>query len=378
MNKFNARLKTPWVTRKRDFLTRMGGWWAIFCCLGWLGFSVSAQSSEELYQAEVAISEREPKAQAAALQQALRQVITKLSGQQRFVQPSVFKANASETDLLVQGYVYENRPANEDGLPQSVLVVNFHPQDIEAFMRQAGIPLWGEKRPLVLLWVDVEGQGLISQDEHPQTAEWLTSSAAQRGLPVLLPLLDLTDRLEIKAQNMLTLERDKVLHSGERYRADAVLLAHIHPQDNGWSGQWKAYTQAESLEWKAQGTVLASVLDEGIQTLTDQLAAQAQAQTASTAADSPTEPVQIRIDKVANYQDYAHIYTYLSGLAMVTDLVPLQTQADGQLLLQLQVRGGAKNLAPALQLSRLLTPVAPESPPPTHPETDALHYQYQP
>ncbi len=347
----------------------------------------AAQTIKHLYQAEVPVNGRGQAVRAKALQQALKHVLMKLSGQREWLQRPEVRKQLTQADPLVQGYVYESRPQAPGALPQSVLVVNFHPADVRAFMQRLHIPLWSADRPLVLVWLALASEGLASQEDQPHLFDALLKAAEQRGLPVLLPLLDLADRQQMKASQMMSLKAEDIWQSAERYKPDVVALVEVKPLNNQWVSDWKVYTHSSSLDWQEQKGSMQAALEVGIGHLTDKLAAQTQLADLSSQA---IESLELRIDNVNSYQDYARIYKYLQALGMVTSVELKHTQ-PGQLLLALQARGGAVGFQQATQLNEVLIPApVAEKPDSSHAwmnadneitdatETGMLHYIYQP
>ncbi len=322
------------------------------CLGGASGLPVFAatQTLDDWYRVEVAVEGRGPAARSQALRKALGDLLVKLSGQQQFLQDAAVKQQLSQAAKWVQGYVYESRPAAHGDLPRSVLVVNFHAHDVKAFMQQVGIPLWGENRPLVLAWIDVAPSGLVSEEYHPRAAQFLSHAAARRGLPLLLPLLDLQDRQQVSSDTMLDLERPAALQSGERYKPDAVLFAQVREQEGRWSSVWKAHTQTDSFAWEGREASLQASLSAGIEQLTDRLSAQVQRSERVTQA---SQTLSVRIENVQSYRDYLALVTYLEGLGLTQTVKPMEIHA-AEVLLELQVRGSEQDFQQATQLNRLL------------------------
>jgi len=321
------------------------------CALLNVPVSGFAQTVNDFYRVEVAVNGRGQATRTQALQTALGNLLVKLSGQKKFLQQPEIKQQLSQAAKLVQSYVYESRPSAQGSLPRSVLVVNFHPNDVNAFMQRVGVPNWGENRPLVLAWVNIKPKGWVSEEYNPNAAQLLSHAAKRRGLPLLLPLLDLEDLQQISGKTMLDLEREEALQSAERYKPDVVLFAQLNQQNNRWSSVWKAYTQTDFFSWEGQEASLQASLTTGIGHLTEQLAAQTQQ---ANLATLPLETVTVHIDNVQSYQDYGRLVNYLKGLGVVQTIEPLQTSST-EIILQLQVRGGAKGLQQVTQLSRLLS-----------------------
>jgi len=67
------------------------------------------------------------------------------------------------------------------------------------------VPIWGKQRPSTLVWLVVEDEGgrrLIGTDEESEYLSVLKERASVRGIPMLIPLLDLEDNARLKPSDV--------------------------------------------------------------------------------------------------------------------------------------------------------------------------------
>src|SRR5262245_61670882 len=77
---------------------------------------------------------------------------------------------------------------------QGQLRVGFDARTLRTWMLARGLPVWGDDRPLVMLWlaIDLEGdRAIVGADDESGVQATLAKVAGERGLPLQLPLLEI-------------------------------------------------------------------------------------------------------------------------------------------------------------------------------------------
>jgi hypothetical protein len=158
----------------------------LLVCLSLFGLSALAAPVSDLYQVREAVSSQQPEERAAALSRALDTLVLRLTGKADAAQSPALKALRKDPQQIVSQYGYEG----------DTLLVDFDPLSTDRQLRQAGLALWGANRPSILLWwlSDAsEGSHLIGDGQA--AAASLNQAAQHRGLPLRLPLADLSEQL---------------------------------------------------------------------------------------------------------------------------------------------------------------------------------------
>lgn len=167
------------------------------------------------------------------------------------------KADAPQAPALAELRAAPEKVISQFGFEAdgSALVVEFDPASSERALRQAGLALWGNNRPLILAWwleQDVAGSTLIGDGQG--AAEALRRAAQHRGLPLRLPLADLDEQLAATSEALASAELDGLAGVSERYAADVMLTVLSAEQDGKWQAQWRI----RFLDKTAQGKVSAA------------------------------------------------------------------------------------------------------------------------
>lgn len=212
--------------------------------LSFASFCALAEPLAHLHQV------REPagagEARETMLAKALDTLIVRLTGKQDAPQTPALAELRADPQQIISQFGYE-----ADG---STLLVEFDPGSSERALRQAGLALWGNNRPLLLAWwldQDVAGSSLVGDGQA--AADPLRRAAQHRGLPLRLPLADLGEQLAATPQTLDSADLAGLDEVSERYAADVLLAVLSAEQDGKWQAQWRM----RFLDKTAQGKVSA-------------------------------------------------------------------------------------------------------------------------
>lgn len=213
--------------------------------LSFASFCALAEPLAHLHQV------REPAVEGVArdamLTRALDSLIVRLTGKADAPQAPALAELRAGPEKIISQFGFE-----ADG---SALVVEFDPASSERALRQAGLALWGNNRPLILAWwLEEELGGSTLVGDGQSTAETLRRAAQHRGLPLRLPLADLNEQLAATSEALSSAEFDGLAEVSERYAADVLLAVVSAEQDGKWQAQWRI----RFLDQTAQGKVSAA------------------------------------------------------------------------------------------------------------------------
>ena len=130
-----------------------------------------AQAPADGYLGRVAVADQSEATRTATLGEALSQVLERAGGQPLASQPRL-QPTLARASRMLQRYSYERDPASG----QLMLVAGFDPRGVDAALRNAGLPVWG--------------QVLVAADEVPLSigdlhgiGDYSRALAAVRSLP---------------------------------------------------------------------------------------------------------------------------------------------------------------------------------------------------
>jgi hypothetical protein len=135
------------------------------------------------------------------------------------------------------------------------------------------LSLWGANRPSMLGWWlndSAEGSSLVGDGQS--SAAPLRRAAQHRGLPLRLPLADLSEQLVATAPNLEGSDAAPLRDASERYSADALLAVHAHEEGGQWQAKWHLWLGDQKEAGSVQGADQAAVADAVMLAISQRLA----------------------------------------------------------------------------------------------------------
>jgi len=359
--------------------------------LCWLMLSMMAPSAlavvevDGLYQVEKPVSSQNASERTRVMSAALVEVLVRLAGSDPISsQPSLTRALAAAGRYVQQYNYFESEVVDEAGQlrPQLMLRMMFDADRLRKLLEQSGLAVWGKARPVTLLWLALEQGGtryMLADGQQSEIRAMVEQEAKRRGVPLLLPLMDLEDQSTVQLADVWGGFDDSVRKASRRYGADSVVVGRLwQDRSGGWAGRWSLYLPDQDLHWQVASTQLKTALGDGIDSMADTMISRY----ALLLGDAEAQAVDIVVSPITGLDSYARLGKMFNHLDPVTDVDLVNMQAD-QVRYRLTVRGGQRILQQSLSISTLLTPVA-SSPETTSPTTEtpvpdtALRYKYTP
>ncbi|MDC9565826.1 MULTISPECIES: DUF2066 domain-containing protein [unclassified Pseudoalteromonas] len=205
----------------------------IFC------FSVSAVEVTDLYQDILKVDDKSRDTRLAASRKALLNVLVKVSGDETADQNKLAQQRTKNISDYMLKFEYDEK-ANG----QLNLVVKFEARKINELIKELNLPLWGVQRPLVAIWLGIEDnwrRELVTQESYPQLEQLIYDKAGRRGLPVVVPLLDLQDRRLVGIPEVWGNFSEPVEEASRRYSAERSITARMYqePDSETWILDWR-------------------------------------------------------------------------------------------------------------------------------------------
>ena len=399
----------------RLFLSAVSFSLALFFSLAWnlvLNLMVvptaSAVEVTDLYQAKVLATGQQSD---VVLKKAMAEVLVKVGGQLDVVkQPLLAQALRKPRSYLIR-FRYQTEQQ------QSFLIADFDANKINNLFKQADLAIWGNLRPQVLVWLVVQENGerqvladSTATDPHNMAMlEQIKQFSAERGLPMLLPLMDLTDATEVDYLDLWARFAKPITAFSARYRPEATVVIrvsdYIAPEpipaqiaelateleanktssqlnanqaseaanvdslvvDNRgcvvcqqeWQMDWSFIGQQQRFSQSYRGSDQQQLLAEVLNDITDDIY---QHYAATTNAE---QKVLLDVANVSDLKQYMNITEFLQSLSSVQS-VTLVSASGQQRRFEVDIIGSKKALLAALklnqQLRQYIDPLAPYRP----------------
>ncbi len=327
--------------------------WAV-CVLATLFLSIAEMPEARgievptLFTAEIPLDPDADDPRNDAYAAALVEVLLRVSGPELSGNPELIE------DLfpIPAAYVTQFRPGSDESL-----WVSFDGQAIEATLRNAGQTIWGSDRPLTLVWLAVDwGRGereIIAADDPNRTQQQARSIdrnrmlrervlevAAQRGLPLVFPLLDTTDLQSVTFSDIWGGFDDAVLDASQRYDVNSVLIGRLRPSSSQ-RNRWTYIFSDDRRGWSGEPEAI-------INQIADLLAAEF-----AVGGNAPIELVVLRVAGIESIDAYGAVQQLLSGVSLIESYKISEVSGD-TVNYSVEVRGGAERLRRALRFNGLI------------------------
>ncbi|MGQ0656512.1 MAG: DUF2066 domain-containing protein [Chromatiales bacterium] len=318
-------------------------WRVVLALLAFTAGVAGAATVTGLNEALVPVADRTDKARAEATKEALREVLIKLTGDRNAIRGET-EALIRDAGNYVLQYQYRDLPAQEDGgRPRTALWVQFDEAALTNALAATGVAPWGSDRPSLLLWLLSE-QGdsgsLTGSEEQSALGESARFHASRRGIPLVLPLLDLDDTARIAPSDVKRDNVERIRDASARYATRATATAVLtDAPEGGWRGRFTLQFGERSSTWLAQGETPDAALGQGMDQFADALAAGAV--TARPAGSR--ESVKLQVEGIETAQQFAQVEEYLRTLSPV-ESVAVQRLERGRVTFGVVSRGGLPTL----------------------------------
>ncbi|MGD8341390.1 MAG: DUF2066 domain-containing protein [Gammaproteobacteria bacterium] len=333
------------------------------CCAGLLlalPAIASAATFPDLYVVSVAPDDAASNSRADAIQRGMRLLLTRITGRQQAADYPGAEQLIRNADRYLSLYA----PLSEEEIR-----VGFIRGAVNDELTRLEMPIWGDERPLTLLWLAAEfpdGQraelqaaeeggpragavaGAASNPLDGEAAELFDSvateiltAADERGLPVVLPLLDPEDRRHVRFADVWGGFDRVVARAAERYQADTVMIVRIVATDFGPELDW-IVQRGDRVE-----TLTTPRARLGVDWLADEFASEF-----TTVGGASLAWVTVR--DIRNWPDLGRVLEYLDSVSII-ESVDIDSMDGTDLLLRIAARGGDSQLARYLTLDGELT-----------------------
>lgn len=326
-----------------------------------------AAKVEHLYQAKVPVTAQTAAERVGAIRQGLQDVLVRVSGNSAVLTLPELQDSVKQADKFLDGYSYQTDPQSGD----LSVVLNFSPAAIKGILRELHQAMWGSERPLLVVWVSEKQDARVDSSAlsidgllRAQVQEW----AERRGIPVIFPVMDLTDI----SHNWLTEDGQlspQLRAELQRYHADGVLQVDFIQGNNlQWQSQWQLLSPSQQLRWQFSGNHSQALAKQGMNAVADSLAAQ---YAVLENVDAPNA-VDIRVSNVSSLPIYAKVMQYLKKLGPVSEVEVVDVSKDS-VLFRLLLLSDKAGLAQAMRFQPMLKPQTQ----PNNQQDSVLHYRYQ-
>lgn len=341
------------------------------------GFAVEVAG---LYQATVAVETRgDTGEQQRAFTEGMQQVLLKISGQEMVLENPAIRNALNNAQNYVESWSYDTReqPAADPGQPaQSILEmqIDFFRPELDELLSDTNIAVWPTNRQATLVWMVEESElgvrRVLGQDDDGELINSLQREAQKRGIPLLLPLLDLDDRRFVDTEQLWNLDDEHIQSISRRYSAESVLVIRVFSSlGDEFLGRSKYYFRGQQLSLDIYGDSLDELVTAPVNLAADELAAYYAVRLGRQGAGVTA---YMSVEGVEDLRDYADLLNYIDSLTDVSDYM-VSSISEDKVELKLSTGGQIRQLVESIALGRSLR----EQGSVTRGEGGAMHMSYR-
>ena len=321
---------------------------ALFCT------SVMAEQVSGLYNGRVLVADQSEQSRSKGVNQALEQVLIKLTGNSKIMQlPGIQKA-VSNTNNFIASVGYTKLPAASleelAGQPGFSLQVSFSAEAIDQLIRWAQLPILPAGRPKLVFWIvrdDAEtGRQFVTEQQFPDFTQSFQQIMQDRAVPYQLPALDLEDQLSLSVNEAWSMREQTIEVASQRYAADGWVLLRFFTTTSGQvRGSWiyKLGDQRGFDDVRAEDTE--TFVGLAVNELVDSISAQL-----TYVPQVDTSKLVVQINQVDSFADYQAVVAQVQGLKLVRSSHVSAVEGD-RLFVTVDIDGGVDLLISALERS---------------------------
>lgn len=309
--------------------------------------SLSAAEVADLYQDTVVVDNKSREIRLEASRKALLNVLVKVSGLQSASENKQAQQLTKNIADYILKFEYDERVSGE-----LKLIVKFEARKINSLIKSLNLPLWGMQRPLVVLWLAIEEnkrREMVTQESYPQLEQLIYDKAGRRGLPVVVPLLDLQDRRLVGIPEVWGNFSQPIEEASKRYSGERTITARMYQEQGSeiWVLDWR-FTNADLFESNrivgSKQQVLAQMIDDLTQNLANEYAI-------DPTAYHQQQSAILTLKGVQSFVDIEQAKRRLLNLSVVTQAIVIRKSSDA-VEFGLNHTGNVSDLKKALELDR--------------------------
>ena len=313
--------------------------------------TASAVELHTLYSASIPVADHNTATQDNAIQQGLKIVLIKITGNPGVVTIPNIAHEITQARSLVKTFNYQKQ-ATSHGSPYQ-LNMTFDQQAISSLLKTNNQATWPSDRPLTFIWISLPGSDdnhILTNNQDDLLTHTVSHLAQDRGLPIILPILDLDDQHIISLDRSQAPTQQALQQLATRYHAQAILSAQATFTNNHFNFNWTFQYNGQSYSWETTGQTAATAIRAGMTQATNLLATQL----AVLDNTNLQTHLNITVSNVNNLVDYANLLSYLKSLDIINNLT-VNSMDNNTVNLVITLSSGKQNLLNTLSTQHKLS-----------------------
>lgn len=344
---------------------------AVFLFIGLCGSPIAAAPVADLYEVRVPVPDQSDAAREWALKTGLAKVLIKVTGNsQVLLNPQLDGITAEARRYVTEyGYVgYRDPLATEEAASEAAssregraINIRYSGPAIDQLLRRYQLQIWPAERPSLLVWIVVDdpvvGKQFVTSEQFPDAGDALSQLMADRGVPLLRPMFDLSDLQMLSEEQAWAFDQARMAAVAERYGVNSWLILRAYRSAAGqWRGAWLLNVEGDDSLHSLAADSLPKLIAGIVPAAADKLASRY----AYVPQDIARELV-IQLDNINDFRAYREATEFIESLKPVRALTVDYVDAD-RVGLRVSVEGEASLLLGMLRRDSRATELVPDQP----------------
>jgi len=284
-----------------------------------------------------------------------KEVLIRKSGSNRILRSgAVQKAYPKVTNYL-QRVEYSSHK-NDSNESVYLISLYYEPRLINNIIQQSQMPLWGSNRPVTLLWLAIEEnfeRRIIHESYQVNPIEMqIQKDSIRRGVPIILPLMDLEDELKISMSDIWGRFPSPISEASLRYSADSVLFGRIQLQGEQWNGKFGYLNQGSESSFElVEATpelIISKMMDNIAELLCEKYCVVEEV--------GLKNEILMDVSDINSFTEFKQLESYLKGLSSISK-VELVSVVEHRTLFKLTLLGQLESVLEGISLSQKILPI---------------------
>jgi|GEM_PF-692487 len=317
---------------------------------------VSAESFN-YFGAEVPVESQSRSDQKKAAQEGLMNVLVRISGSEAVRRKSQLVRKAKNALSLVSELQYadlEDRELKDQGF-KHLAKFRFSERLVRKLLADAELPVWSVNRPQTLVWLvedsAASGKQMMPYDKENPLFSGLEEASYYRGMPLVFPLLDLDDQVNLSPSALWALDEKAIVKASARYNAGVILVGKFSVMSSGRVvSSWQYIHAGRTSVYNLRGDTPKQVGYDALLPIADLLASKYSYHSAN------SEYFSLVVERIETYADYRGLINGLTSFDSITD-VKVDAVAGDQVALRFKSQASLSQVKNQIAMTRKLTVV---------------------
>ena len=291
---------------------------------------------EGLFDVEIPVPDETRSIRQAAFADGLGEVLVRISGDRGVLQ----KLKLPSVNAYVKqfSYVAIDPQATDVGAQDKAegqvvarhsLRVQYNATKIMNLLRTSAIPIWGEHRSEVVIWLavrDGSNQYILREQDTSLIKARANDAFQRRGIPEVWPRNDARDQQQLIFADVWAGFAEPMQQASQRYTTGPVVSASMAWNGALWVGDWSLFMGKDSRRWTLKERDYSALISQAVDLVAD---AMGQKFAVLEATDTQgLKQILVEIDQVESVKKFRQVQKYLISLPVVQSVSLSQVEPE--------------------------------------------------